>query len=109
MCAVTGIQYFLLFTAFYKKTLKKLPVAAVKKNDSAEDLPEELGETDKRVQRNSSKVVKRGQRNSITHLGKNRKNTMGVLPPIKSNDQPKELEKLSINSATKKIRFQWEK
>eukprot|EP00091_Calanus_sinicus_P000546 TRINITY_DN10479_c0_g1_i1.p1 TRINITY_DN10479_c0_g1~~TRINITY_DN10479_c0_g1_i1.p1 ORF type:complete len:164 (-),score=57.99 TRINITY_DN10479_c0_g1_i1:131-622(-) len=98
MFAVTGLQYFILFTAFYKKTYKKAPVAAMKKNDSAEDLLEELGETVERVRRNSIKVVERVRRNSITTLGKIRKNSIGVLPPIISNAQLKELEKLSINS-----------
>jgi hypothetical protein len=63
MCAVTGLQYFILFTAFYKKTYKK---ATMKKNDSNEDLLEELGKTVEQIQRNSIKVVERVRRNSIT-------------------------------------------
>eukprot|EP00092_Neocalanus_flemingeri_P041360 GFUD01045035.1.p1 GENE.GFUD01045035.1~~GFUD01045035.1.p1 ORF type:complete len:358 (+),score=65.53 GFUD01045035.1:94-1167(+) len=99
MFAVTGLQYFILFTAFYKKTYKKAPVATIKRNDSAEDLLEDLGETVERVRRNSIKVVERVRRNSITTLVKIRKNSIGVLPPIISNVQLKELEELYINSA----------
>ena len=97
MFAVTGLQYFILFTAFYKKTYKKAPVATIKKSDSAEDLLENLGETVEKVRRNSIKVVQRVRRDSITTLGKIRKNSIGVLPPIISNAQLKELEKLHIN------------
>ena len=96
MFAVTGLQYFILYT-FYKKTYKKAPVATIKKSDSAEDLLENLGETVEKVRRNSIKVVQRVRRDSITTLGKIRKNSIGVLPPIISNAQLKELEKLHIN------------
>ena len=101
MCAVTGIQYFILFTAFYKKTYKKSPVAVMKKNDYAEDLPEELGEAVEQVQRNSIKVVERVRRNSITNLGKIMKNSIGILSPIISQ----KLEERSINSATNNSGF----
>jgi len=98
MFAVTGLQYFILFTAFYKKTYKKPPVVAMKKNDSSEDLLENLGETVERVRRDSIKVIERVRRNSITTLSKIRKNSIGVLPPIISNAQLKELERLHVNS-----------
>ena len=77
----------------------------MRKHISAEDLSEELGETVEQVQRNSIKVVERVRRNSITTLVKIRKNSIGVLPPIISNAQLRELEKLSINSATNNSGF----
>merc|ERR1719228_1514923 len=98
MFAVTGLQYFILFTAFFKKTYKK-PV--IKKNESTADLLEELGDTVDRVRRDSMKVVERVRRNSITAISKIRKNSIGVLPPIISNEHLKELEALYTNSTTK--------
>jgi len=98
MFAVTGLQYFILFSAFYKKTYKKAPDAPIKKNVSADDLLEELGDTVEKVRRNSIKVVQRVRRNSITAIDKIRKNSIGVLPPIISSADLKELEKLHINS-----------
>jgi len=99
MFAGTGLQYFILFMAFYKKTYnKKAPSKKLKKSDSTEDLLEELGDTVDIVRRNSLKVVERVRRNSVTALGKIRRNSIGKLPPINSNNHLKELEKLQINS-----------
>jgi len=98
MFAVTGLQYFILFSAFYKKAYKKAPDASIKKSGSATDLLEDLGDTVEKVRRNSIKVVQRVRRNSVTTLDKIRKNSIGVLPPIISAAELKELEKLHINS-----------
>ena len=98
MFAVTGLQYFILFSAFYKKAYKKAPDTSIKKSGSADDLLEELGDTVETVRRNSIKVVQRVRRNSVTTLDKIRKNSMGVLPPIISAAELKELEKVHINS-----------
>jgi len=61
MFAGTGIQYFILFSAFYKKTYKKPTVATIKKND-------DIGET-----------VERVARNTVTPINKIRKTSIGVL------------------------------
>ena len=96
----TGLQYFILFMMFYKKTYKKKEDQAkdYKKTDEpSSDLLEDLGETVERVRRDSLKVVGQVRRNSITALGKIRRNSVGKLPPILSNNHLKELEKLQIN------------
>ena len=94
----TGLQYFILFMMFYKKTYKTEPNNNnIKRNKSTEDLLEDLGETVDRVRRNSLKVVERVRRNSVTTLGTMRRNSLGKLPPILSNQHLKELEKLHIN------------
>jgi len=105
MFAGTGLQYFILFMLFYKKTYGEKPKqigAALKRTNSTEDLLEDLGNTVDHVRRNSLKVVERVRRNSVTALGKMRRNSIGKLPPILSNNHLKELEKLHINSNGKK-------
>ena len=64
----TGLQYFILFMMFYKKTYKK-EKPKMKRDASAEDLLEELGDTVEIVRRGSIKVVERVRRNSVTALG----------------------------------------
>ena len=99
MFAVTGLQYFILFSAFYKKTYKTTQETKIKKNQSTQDLLEELGDTVEHVRRNSIKVIDRVRRNSITTLGKLRKNSLGALQPILSGSEHKELEKLHAKSS----------
>jgi len=99
MFAVTGLQYFILFSAFYKKTYKITQETKIKKNQSTQDLLEELGDTVEHVRRNSIKVIDRVRRNSVTTLGKLRKNSLGALQPILSSSELKELEKLHLNSS----------
>lgn len=74
----------------------------MKREDSAEDLLEELGDTVEKVRRNSLKVVAKVRRNSVTALGNLRRNSIGKLPPILSNNHLKELEKLQINGKSEK-------
>ena len=49
----TGLQYFILFMMFYKKTYtkKESSVKHYKKTDSSNDLLEDLGDTIDRVRR----------------------------------------------------------
>ena len=42
------------------------------------------------------------RRNSVTALGKIRRNSIGKLPPIVSNNHLKELDKLHINAKLEK-------
>ena len=98
MFAGTGLQYFILFMMFYKKTYtKKETTSRSKEKDPSTHLLEDLGETVERVRRDSLKVVDQVRRNSLTTLGKIRRNSVGKLPPILSNKHLKELEKLQIN------------
>ena len=87
---------------FYKKTYTKKETVKMKREDSAEDLLEELGDTVEKVRRNSLKVVAKVRRNSVTALGNLRRNSIGKLPPILSNNHLKELEKLQINGKSEK-------
>jgi len=101
MFAGTGLQYFILFMMFYKKTYKK-EKPKMKRDASAEDLLEELGDTVEIVRRGSIKVVERVRRNSVTALGNLRRNSIGKLPPILSHQHLKELEKLHVNGKVDK-------
>lgn len=102
MFAGTGLQYFILFSMFYKKTYNTKKTDKAKRQDSTEDLLEDLGNEVERVRRNSLKVVERVRRNSITALGNIRRNSVGRLPPILSHKHLKELEKLHSNGKSEK-------
>lgn len=85
----TGLQYFILFSAFYKKTYRK-PLAEngvkkpevrikepqnEKKDSDVEDLLEDLGRATDKVRRDSLKVVELVRRNSLTPLARLRSNS----------------------------------
>ena len=52
----TGLQYFILFSMFYKKTYNTKKTDKTERQDSTEDLLEDLGNEVERVRRNSLKV-----------------------------------------------------
>jgi len=93
----TGLQYFILFSAFYKKTYRKpkptsangenitengtkkaVPVSKEeeKKLSDTEDLLEDLGRATDKVRRDSLKVVELVRRNSLTPLARLKSNSL---------------------------------
>merc|ERR1739842_102840 len=94
----TGLQYFILFSAFYKKTYRKPKSTSVngektpaisengtknapvskeeeKKLSDTEDLLEDLGRATDKVRRDSLKVVELVRRNSLTPLARLKSNS----------------------------------
>merc|ERR1712184_169870 len=92
----TGLQYFILFSAFYKKTYRKPKSTTAngektaisengmtkkskdreeKKLSDTEDLLEDLGRATDKVRRDSLKVVELVRRNSLTPLARLKSNS----------------------------------
>jgi len=91
-CGV-GLQYFILFSAFYKKTYKKPGPEKINKKygdkksveeteeetkpeSDTEDLLEDLGHIVEKVRRDSLKVVELVRRNSLSPLARLRRNSV---------------------------------
>jgi len=93
MFAGTGLQYFILFMMFYKKTYSKKESSTkhYKKTDSSNEQLEDLGNAVEEFRRGSLKVEDQVRRNSVTATGRMRRNSVSSKT-MKESDKLEKIE-----------------
>merc|ERR1712025_700138 len=93
MFAGTGLQYFILFMMFYKKTYSKKESSTkhYKKTDSSNEQLEGLGNAVEEFRRGSLKVEDQVRRNSVTATGRMRRNSVSSTT-MKESDKLEKVE-----------------